>query len=68
MTDKVNLSGPKVQSNVDRLLKHLTPEALACWLVAAHANRGSAKPVEAAKAVLLARLKQVRQTLDRPKT
>ena len=68
MTDKPKLSVRKVQRNVDRLLKHLKPEVLAQRLVKAYANPGSAKPVDAARAVLLARLEQVRQTLDSPKT
>lgn len=68
MTDKSQPSTPKPQSNVDHLLKHLKADSLARQLVEAHAGAGGATPVESAKAVLLARVEQVRASLDSPKT
>ncbi len=58
----------KPLDNVARLLKHLKDGSLAVRLVGAHRNPGAGSPVTSAKAVLTARLEQVRESLDNPKT
>ena len=68
MPDKFKLSALKPQSNADRLLKHLKADSLAQQLVKAHEGVGGTDPVELARAVLLARLQQVRAGFDSPKT
>ena len=68
MTDKPKPSALKPQSNADRLLKHLKADSLAQQLVKAHEGADSTDPIESARAVLLARLQQVRASFDSPKT
>ena len=67
MTDKSTPSALKPQSNADRLLKHLKADSLAQQLVKAHEGAGGIDPIEAARAVLLARLQKVRASFDSPK-
>ena len=57
----------KPQSNADRLLKHLKADSLAPQLVKAHEGAGGTDQIASARAVLLARLKQVRASFDSPK-
>ena len=68
MTDKSKPGALKPQSNPDRLLKHLKAHSLAQQLVKAHEGAGGIDPIESARSVLLARLKQVRESFDSPKT
>lgn len=68
MTKKSNRSALKHQSNADRLLKHLKVGSLARQLVEAHQSAAGPDPMESARTVLLARLKHVRASLDRPET
>ena len=65
MTDKSKPSALKPKSNADHLLKHLKADSLPQQLVKAHEGAGG---TESARAVLLARLHQVRASLDSPKT
>jgi hypothetical protein len=58
----------KPPDNFDRLLKHLKNGSLAVRLVQAHRASGAASPSESMKAVLRARLEQVRGDLDSTKT
>ena len=59
MTDEV-----EVPDNVDRLVQHLQDGSLAAQLVQAHRATDAAGPADAKKAVLKARLDQVREDLD----
>ena len=68
MTDKSKPSALKPQSNADRLLKHLKADSLAQRLVQAHEGDDGTDPIESARAILLARLQQVRAIFDSPKT
>ncbi len=54
----------KPQDNFDRLLKHLKNGSLAARLVHARRAPDAGSPAEAMKAVLRARLQQVRADLD----
>ena len=68
MTSKSKPSTLKFQNNADRLLKNLKADSLAQQLVKAHEGAGGTDPTEAARAVLVMRLKQVRANFDKPKT
>ena len=68
MTDKSKPSALKPKSNADHLLKHLKADSLAQQLVKAHESAGGTDPIESVRAVLLARLQQVRASFDSPKT
>ena len=68
MTVKSKSSASNHQSNAARLLKHLKAHSLAQQLVKAHEGAGGTDPIESARAVLLARLQQIRTSFDSPKT
>ena len=68
MTDKSKPSALKPQSNADRLHKHLKADSLAQQLVKAHEGANGTDAIESARAVLVARLQQVRASFDSPKT
>jgi len=56
------------QNNYDRLLKHLEEGSLAARLVQAHWAEEHGKAVETMQAVLMERLAQVREKIDKTKT
>ena len=68
MTNKPVPNTPKVQSNADRLLKHLEADSLAEQLVKAYRGAGGTGRITSAREVLVTRLKQVRASFDRPET